>query len=68
MLAAGANPDARHGGFALLHLAAQQPHPQVVRALVKAGATVNCHDDAGRTPLHYTVEHGHVDALKELLD
>ena len=67
LLAAGANPDARQDGLALLHQAAQQAHPKVVRALLRARATVNCHDETGKTPLHYAVEECQVDVLKELL-
>ena len=67
LLAAGADPDHRTDGLAPLHLAAQNPHPQVAEALIRARATIDCHDDSGRTPLHYAVERQHVEVVKLLL-
>lgn len=68
LIADGANPNFRRNGVAPLHQAARQPHPEMVRALVEAGATVSCHDDNGVTPLHYAAALGHVDVLEKLLD
>ncbi len=67
LLAKGANPNRQIHGIAPLHLACQQPHAEVVRALVRAGAEVGTHDYRGATPLHYAVSHSNRDVLAALL-
>jgi ankyrin repeat protein len=43
--------------WTLLHLAtAQQVSPELVRALVDAGANINAQDNEGNTPLHFSVK------------
>lgn len=68
LLAKGANPNRQVDGVAPLHLASQQPHAEVVRTLVQAGAQINTHDYGGRTPLHYAVKNGNRAALAALLE
>ena len=56
--------DATHqldGRVTALHLAAVQPVPEIVAALVAAGARKNVKNQDGRTPLEVAAKHGHPD-------
>jgi ankyrin repeat protein len=43
-------------GWTALHAAAENSHPDAIRALVAAGASVHALDDRGWTPLHWAVD------------
>lgn len=65
----GANPNIRdHTGRAPLHLAVMCSTPDVVRALVDAGARLVARLADGRTALHLAATRGDVDIIKILLD
>lgn len=53
---------------ALLAAAGCNPHPEVVKVLIDAGADVNVHDGAGRTPLMLALHAGREEVVKEILD
>ena len=75
LLAAGADPAARCGGWTTLHLAATNwrwGHSTPLRAaplkvLLEAGVDVMALDQAGRTPLHLAAEGGQPSAVAVLL-
>jgi len=51
-----------------LHLAAARPgHLPVIDRLLRLGATVNAQNTHGSTPLHFAVQHGHVEAATALI-
>eukprot|EP00756_Hemistasia_phaeocysticola_P057848 Hpha_TRINITY_DN34457_c0_g1::TRINITY_DN34457_c0_g1_i1::g.96049::m.96049 len=52
ILLAGVDADASVGGEPALHIAAEEGQLEVVRRLVKLGATVDLADNEGRTALH----------------
>ena len=52
LLNGGANPNARRGREAALHIAVRSGCLDCVKALVKAGADVNAKTKDGKTPLH----------------
>ncbi|MBE2252835.1 MAG: ankyrin repeat domain-containing protein [Myxococcus sp.] len=55
-------------GATPLHLAAINPDPGVVEALLRAGAEVNVADDEGYTPLHMAAFHRQADSALLLLE
>ena len=74
LIAAGADPNAAdtrpvigHGSTPL-HFAADADDPELVRALVAAGAAVNARSLAGHTPLWWACNAGRAAAARELLD
>jgi uncharacterized protein len=72
-LAAGADVNAfdyseRKNGRTALSYAAQNNHPDAIRALVAAGAQVNLANNTGYTALHHAAEAGAVEAAKTLLE
>jgi ankyrin repeat protein len=65
----GADPNTRdHTGRTPLHLAAMSSTPEVVRALVDAGARLVARLADGRTALHLAAARGHVEIVKILLN
>jgi ankyrin repeat protein len=65
----GADPNTRdYTGRTPLHLAAMSSTPEVVRALVNAGARLVARVADGRTALHLAAARGNVDIVKILLD
>jgi ankyrin repeat protein len=65
----GADPNTRdYTGRTPLHLAAMTSTPEVVRALVDAGARLVARLADGRTALHLAAARGQVDIVKILLD
>jgi hypothetical protein len=72
LIAGGADPnaaDTRDFGFgcAPLHLAADADDPELIRALVAAGADVNARTVWGQTPLWFACNGGRALAARELL-
>ena len=70
LIAAGASATvSESSGINLLHWAALTNHPEVVPALVEAGAQVNATDEFNYTPLMYaaTIDFGDAEVLKALL-
>lgn len=53
-------------GASALHLATQNGHLEVARALIVKGSAVDSQTDSGFTPLHLAAQNGH-DAIAELL-
>jgi len=51
-----------------LHAAVYMDRPDVVEALIDAGADVSSTDDAGWTPLHLAVANGRLELAKKLLE
>jgi ankyrin repeat protein len=65
----GADPDTRdYTGRTPLHLAAMSSTPEIVRALVDAGARLVARLADGRTALHLAAARGDVEIVKILLD
>jgi ankyrin repeat protein len=54
-------------GYTSLHAAAQGGHLEVVQALVKYGASVNCKNDDGDIPLILAVRGTHAEIIDYLL-
>ena len=48
-------------------LAASKGHNEVVRTLLRYGASVNVEDDTGQTPLHHAVKNGKCHVVRTLL-
>lgn len=72
-LSAGADVNAfdyseRKNGRTALSYAAQNNHPDAIRALVAAGAQVNLANNTGYAALHHAAEAGAVEAAKTLLE
>ena len=63
MILAGTSP-ALSGA---LHMAAQEGHTEIVKALLAAGAAVNAKDQEGRTALDLAAQEGHTETVKALL-
>lgn len=73
LIEAGANVHATiergvHKGDSALKKAAEKGHADACAALLKAGATVDDRDPAGRTPLHEAARGGHLETVRVLLD
>ena len=51
-----------------LHVAAAEDHPDIVRALIAAGANVNALDAGGRTPLHRANTRGRPALVDQLIE
>ncbi|KAL8700353.1 MAG: hypothetical protein Q9201_005492 [Fulgogasparrea decipioides] len=70
LLDANADVDSRYGESCstALHLAAEQGNTEVVRVLLKTGASVDFPNDLGQTPLWFAVNEGHAEISKMLLD
>ena len=63
--------DVNHQGMnnqSALHSAVQEGHPDVVRVLIDAGASVNTKDRNGAPPLHCACRLGHLDIVKMLVE
>ncbi len=73
LIAAGADPNAADirpvigNGATPLHFAADADDPELVRALIAAGAVVNARSLAGHTPLWWACNAGQASAARELL-
>jgi ankyrin repeat protein len=63
----GANPNACYRGRPLLIWAIQEKRLNIVKALVRAGASLEKKDDQGFTPLHQAVGEGDVKIVRFLL-
>jgi ankyrin repeat protein len=74
LLAHGADIEARNRhkvfgpGNRPLHAAVYMDRPDVVDALIQAGADVSSADDAGWTPLHLAVANGRLELTRRLLE
>jgi L-asparaginase II len=55
-------------GYTPLHLACQNGHAEVVKALLKKGADLQTKKSFGWTPLQNACENGHVEVVKALLE
>ena len=68
----GADPDEGHGvtsyGGNALHWAALHGEENYVKRLLAAGATVNCFEKDGFTPIVYAADRGHWEIVKMLFD
>ena len=68
----GADPDEGHGvtsyGGNALHWAALHGEENYVKNLLAAGATVNCFEKDGFTPIVYAADRGHWEIVKMLFD
>ncbi|MBA2369528.1 MAG: ankyrin repeat domain-containing protein [Candidatus Protochlamydia sp.] len=67
----GANCDRQEGVSeqSPLHIAAEYGELELIDLLVnRAGAYINIRDDVGETPLFAAIRHGHVAAVKKLLE
>lgn len=65
-----ANPNAREGGDGkcALYLAAARKQPEMVKALIAAGADLEAKDSSGRTALHNAAWYYEPEVLRALLD
>jgi Ankyrin repeats (3 copies)/Ankyrin repeat len=74
LLRLGTDPDIQHGGghtplYCVANQCASETGPEVVRALVRAGANVNaCGGVTRATPLHMAARRGYVEIARALLD
>ncbi|MFH2204531.1 MAG: ankyrin repeat domain-containing protein [Elusimicrobiota bacterium] len=72
LLANGGDANARTGsgkyGDTLLHVAAKNDRPEVIKILLKHGADVDARASYDATPLHHAAMNGKVDAARALLD
>eukprot|EP01062_Namystynia_karyoxenos_P074314 TRINITY_DN71194_c0_g1_i1.p1 TRINITY_DN71194_c0_g1~~TRINITY_DN71194_c0_g1_i1.p1 ORF type:complete len:292 (+),score=109.63 TRINITY_DN71194_c0_g1_i1:72-878(+) len=67
ILLAGVDADARAQGEPVLHIAAADGLLDVVRRLVKLGATVDLADETGRTALHAAAMNNHLPVVAYLI-
>lgn len=54
-------------GWALLHIAINKKHTDIVKLLMEKGADVNIRDNRGRTPVHLAVETGQKEIVEALI-
>lgn len=66
-LKAGANPNARHFGRPVLIWAVQEGYLEIVKLLIKAGASTERKDDYGFTPLDQAVGQSNFQMVRILL-
>jgi len=52
--------------YTLLHIAAEAGHANVVKLLLRHGASRSALDEDGQTPLHLATASGHLEAVKAL--
>jgi ankyrin repeat protein len=52
----------------LLHVAARSQQTETVKILLLEGASTDCQDESGKTPLHVTVETGNLEVTKCLVE
>lgn len=69
-LANGGNPDfsEREDGYTLLHLAAQEGEVLILSDLIASGGDFNKKDEAGFTPIRYSVGEGALDCVELLVN
>lgn len=67
LLDRGANQSGDDNGITPLEIAAREGFDELVTLLVDAGATLDCVDSAGFTPLAHAVYHGHLISVKILI-
>lgn len=68
LLAQGVPPDSTTDGFTGLHLAASDGRLNVLKVLLRAGASVNARCWGGMTPLHAAVQTGQLAAARRLVE
>lgn len=67
--AEGQDPNAANEhGVHLIHLAAQENHPDAVKFLIESGANVNALTQDGWTALHFAAREGFIKIVKILLE
>jgi len=52
----------------LLHVAARNQHTETVKILLLLGASIDCQDESGKTPLHVSVKTGNIEVIKCLVE
>jgi ankyrin repeat protein/energy-coupling factor transporter ATP-binding protein EcfA2 len=52
----------------LLHVAARSQQTETVKILLLLGASIDCQDERGKTPLHVSVETGEIEVIKCLVE
>jgi ankyrin repeat protein len=67
LIDAGANVNAEHDKYSVLHLAANNDNFDAVQMLIEAGALVNAQNQYGATPLHSAAEMNNAQSVKALL-
>ena len=57
-----------HNGFTMLHFAAKENKPEIVKSLINSGCSINPVDDEEQTPLHKAAMCGGVESVQLLLE